>query len=294
MMKKVLVIFQKIVIITLFLTLGLSLGSLLFEKYIFYAHVLVHFQLQYWVIITLCVLILFSRKSFVYATIGMLYTITFYVIWIHAVTLRSIPPSSVDVIFLNSQYDNAQTQPVLDLVHQFNPTTIALVESNPDLVDSLTETYDEPLVNHRAYASSCTILSSSPPTQSEVRGKDYLPLCVVNFADFDLITVHPHRPLTKAILDENIQFFDSIQRVITEHEVRGRHFLIVGDFNATHYSAYFRERFARYDQSILYTWMVGTPLVLPLDHVLTDMNIRVGRSKSVGSDHTALLIDILD
>ncbi len=291
---KIIPLLKKILIAILLLTISVSLLSLVLEKHIFYAHLFVHFQLQYFIIIATCsTLLLFFPKK-IYAIVGLGTTILFYILWIHKISFFSGDLETTDILFLNSQYDSSRMDLTLNLIEQLKPTTISLVESNPNLIKKIIPLKNEPVLNHRAYASSCTVFSELPTNEQKVLGKNHLPICIVSFANFDLITVHPHRPMNPAILQENLQFFDELSTVIQEYESKKQKFIVVGDFNSTYYSAYFRERFGRYDQKIISTWMVGTPLALPIDHVLTNMQVRVERSPQVGSDHRALLIDVLE
>lgn len=291
---KIIPLLKKILTAILLLTISVSLLSLVLEKHIFYAHLFVHFQLQYFLIIFVCSLLLLVLKKYIFAIIGLLYIITFYFFFFHKMSLFSTLPETTDILFLNSQYDSSRMDLTLNLIEQLKPTTISLVESNPNLIKKIIPLKNEPALNHRAYASSCTVFSELPTNEQKILGKNHLPICIVSFANFDLITVHPHRPMNPAILQENLQFFDELSTVIQKYETNKRKFIVVGDFNSTYYSSYFRERFGRYDQKIISTWMAGTPLSLPIDHVLTNMNVQVERSPQVGSDHRALLIDILE
>jgi hypothetical protein len=291
---KIIPLLKKILIAILLFTIGVSLLSLVLEKHIFYAHLFVHFQLQYFIIIATCsTLLLFFPKK-LYAIVGFIFTLIFYILWIHKISFFSGDLETTDILFLNSQYDSSRMDRTLNLIEQLKPTTISLVESNPNLIKKIIPLKNEPVLNHRAYASSCTVFSELRTNEQKVLGKNHLPICIVSFANFDLITVHPHRPMNPAILQENLQFFDELSTVIQEYESKKQKFIVVGDFNSTYYSAYFRERFGRYDQKIISTWMAGTPLALPIDHVLTNMQVRVERSPQVGSDHRALLIDVLE
>ena len=284
----------KILIAIFSLTIGTSLLSLILEKHIFYAHLFVHFQFQYFVIILICSIFLFFLKKKYYSIGGFLYCVILFLTYIHRVTFFSPLPKNVDIFFLNSQYDSSHLKSTLAVIQTADPMTLNLVESNPLLVEEIIALRNTPILNHRAYASSCTIFSQYPTKEQKVISQNHLPICIVSFENFDLLTVHPHRPLNREILAENLKFFYELQKIIQEYEQSEQNFLVVGDFNSTYYSAYFRERFGQYDQKIFATWMAGTPLGLPIDHVLTNMNVQVGRSGPVGSDHRAILIDILE
>lgn len=284
----------KILAAILLITLGISLFSLLFEKYIFYAHLFVHFQFQYFVIVLICSLALFLFKKKYQSILGFFYCGVLYFFYLHRIILFPTIPDNVDIVFLNSQYDSTHVESTFEVIQEINPQIVGLVESSPLLVEKITAVKNEPVLNHRAYASSCTIFSENPVKEQKILGKNHLPICIVSFETFDLITVHPHRPMNREILAENLVFFDELHKIIQDYEEAGRKFIVVGDFNSTYYSSYFRERFGQYDQKIFSTWMVGTPLSLPIDHVLTNIKVQVARSSPVGSDHRALLVDILE
>ncbi len=285
---------QKTLVIISSITIGIALCSILLEQHIFYAHLFVHFQLQYFLIVLFCSIALLFLKKYVSAIIGIIFCSILYIFFIHKVVFFSSVPSTVDILFLNSQYDSQEIDRTMNLIETLKPTTLALVESHPTLVQNILQTRESPILNHRAYASSCTIFSQEKAIEKTVLGKNHLPMCIINFEHFDLVVVHPHRPMNKAILAENKEFFDDLEKLIQVYEKNNRQFLVVGDFNTTYYSTYFRTRFGQYDQKIFSTWMVGTPLSLPIDHVLTNMKVHVERSSQVGSDHRGLLIDILE
>ncbi len=279
--------------VLLVVVVSLSLGSLALEKYFFPASLLVHFQLQYWVVALVCVSTLLYFRKYIFFISGFLFVSVVFSVWIRHVDPFATAPSHPDIIFLNNQYDQKETALVVNMVADKKPSYVALVESNPVLVNELTKIKGDPIIDHRSYASSCTLFSDVRNTSSTVLGKTYLPICILHLDDYDLVTVHPHRPTNAAILKENVAFFDDIARLIRGYEEQRRSFIIVGDFNSTRYSSYFRERFGKYDQEIIYTWLPNTPITLPLDHVLTNMKVEIGRSEYVGSDHRALLIHII-
>ncbi len=283
--------FYWIFFIGLLVAILLSLFSIIFEKLFVLAHLLVHFQLQYFVVALVCTLGLLAMKKWYLASSGGIFMLLLYILLLHPIQLFAGEVERVDIFYMNSHYSNEDMQPIIEAIEEYSPKTIALVESNPLIVESLADIGLEPSVNHRSYASSCTVYTSNE-LSSMVEGQTHLPLCIVSYDDYDLITVHAHRPLGKANIKENVEFFDQLVAIIEDYEEAGRKFIIVGDFNATRYSSYFRSRFGKYVVTNLYSWMVNTPFALPIDHVITNMDVDFVRSGNLGSDHRALLVQI--
>jgi hypothetical protein len=286
-MKKTLLV----AIVALVVTVLTSLLSMLFEKVLVVAHLMVHFQLQYFTVIIFFSLTLLLFKKWKVALPGLVYAIALYVLSLHPLSLFPGQIDSVDIFYINSHYSNENFTPIVDAIESLDPKTIAIVESNPALVEKLGDVRPDLILNHRAYASSCTIYADEA-LDANVEGRTHLPLCIAEFKDFDLLTVHAHRPLGKANLEENIEFFDQIKEILDEYEDKSENFILVGDFNSSLYSSYFRDRFSNYVHINFYTWMTNTPLALPIDHVMTNMDIEFVRTGNLGSDHRALLIQI--
>jgi hypothetical protein len=288
MKKKILYWF---LVVWLVSTILLSLFSIVFEKDFVIAHLLVHFQFQFFILAFIPTIGLIAFKKWSTSTIGIVFLMLLYIILLHPIQFFSGSLDRVDIFFINSYYLNDDVQPIVDSIKENNPRTIAIVESNPLIVEQLKGINREPILDHRAYASSCSIFTSGH-LSAEIEGRTHLPLCIVHYENYDLISVHAHRPFGEESIEENIKFFDQIAELIEVYEQSNKKFIIVGDFNATLYSSYFRDRFGKYVQKNLYTWMVETPLALPIDHVITNMDVDYVRTEDLGSDHTALLIQI--
>lgn len=271
-------------------TIILSVCSRLLEKTHHIFHLLVHFQLQYWVIITIGTFVFLWQKKWKLFGIGMIFTVCLFA-WIHPVQLFKKPISSVEVFFLNAQYDLKDSSLILETITELNPKTVSIVESNPELVNEVSRVLGEPILNHRAYASSCTVFSGDH-VSTEVIGKTHLPICVVKFDEYTLITIHAHRPIEQKVLEENIEFFDQIHEMIQKLENDNEKFLLVGDFNSTIYSAYFRERFEKYFIKNLYTWKTNSLISLPIDHALSNIDVEISKTGNVGSDHVGVLVEM--
>lgn len=281
-------IFYWIFLIGLLATILLSFGSIIFEKVFVISHLLVHFQLQYFILAFVFTAGLLFIKKWYESIAGLIFMILLYSLLLHPIQYFSGSVERVDIFYINSHYNNDNVQSIVKAIEENSPDTIAIVESNPLIVEKL---QIKPVLNHRAYASSCTIFTNNYIT-AEIEGRTHLPLCIIHYQDYDLITAHAHRPLGKANIQENVEFFDQLMTLIKSYEQANKKFIIVGDFNATRYSSYFRDRFGDYVTKNLYTWMVKTPFALPIDHVITNMNVDYVRTKDLGSDHTGLLIQI--
>lgn len=279
--------------ITLFGGIFASVFSLLFEKFIFLASLMVHFQLQYVICIFVSSLLLGYFQKTISGIIGVTISILLCIFVITPIQFTSPNINNVDIFFINMLYTNTEVQPIIDAIKTADPESIAIVESNMTMTKQIqTQLNKMPAIDHRAFAGSCTVYTTKEPHRATVTGQTHIPICTISFENYDLLVVHAHQPTAKTILEENITFFNTLKKRIEAYEKEHRHFIIVGDFNATVYSDYFTDFFDPYIKTNSYTWQADTPLALPIDHVISNMNIEYAVSSDLGSDHRALLIDI--
>jgi endonuclease/exonuclease/phosphatase (EEP) superfamily protein YafD len=115
-----------------------------------------------------------------------------------------------------------------------------------------------------------------------------------------LITGHPSHPMSKVYFEERNQQLAKI----ADYVAKVKNPLLIGDFNVTMWSPYYR-RFvskagisnARAGFGILPTWPTFRPLLyIPIDHCFVRRNIKVlniRTGRDVGSDHLPLITDLL-
>jgi hypothetical protein len=238
--------------------------------------------------------LLAMQKRWMIFSSSILWLVVTYIAILHPISLFSLKQlDEVDLFYLNAHYSNEHPEEIIEPLNDTSPKTIVLVESSPEVVNIADAIRDDQAINHRAYASSCTIYTINF-LDAEVANLTHLPICIIRYEEYDLLSIHAHRPLGEANLKENVEFFDTIKNYIDDYESTNRSFILVGDFNSSNYSKLFRDRFGEYIQTNRYTWMTNTPITLPIDHVITNMNVEVAQQRIKGSDHSALLINFLD
>jgi hypothetical protein len=74
----------------------------------------------------------------------------------------------------------------------------------------------------------------------------------------------------------------------------GKKAMIIGDFNSSIFSPIMHRYFGDLSKRLLYTWNRGKIWQLPIDHALTQEDIKVTIVSKKTSDHAALVIDLVD
>jgi len=294
MEKKKRVITQYIAFFFIVFGVGASAGTFLLEKHLLAAHLGVHLQFQCWISVLLGFVLFCFIRNWKWVLFSSLYLAVSYAFILHPISLFSISePEEFDIFYMNTHYSNTKPQNISKYLKEKAPDTVALTETNPKVVELVDVFRSDKIINHRAYASSCTIYGGAHES-SDISNLTHLPICTVSFPSYDLLLVHAHRPFGDANLQENLDFFDVIKSRLVEYEQNGEKFVLVGDFNSSNYSKYFKDRFGEYIHVNRHTWLTHTPLTTPIDHVLTNMEVKVFSKRISGSDHSALLIDILE
>lgn len=210
--------------------------------------------------------------------------------------------AQIGVIGLNVQYTNGDTRRVIDYLRTARADIVVLVEVNAAwaaAVAELAAEYPASRLEPRATFEGLAVLSRWPIRTSEVIdfGTLGIPSIVATVAtpggDLEVIATHPRPQLTPA-LDRELR--GHLRRVGERAAASRLPCLVVGDLNATPWSAPFRgllaagglENTSR-GRGVQPTWNARfiAPRI-PIDHILASPGMRVVERRvgpDVGSDH---------
>lgn len=115
-----------------------------------------------------------------------------------------------------------------------------------------------------------------------------------------VLAIHPEAPLGEQAFETRNEAFSSI---IARRQSLSENLMIIGDFNTTPYSIYFRKLLkglnlvdSRKGFGVLATWPAWLPPArIPIDHCLISKNLFVRRREvgpMVGSDHLPVYVEV--
>ena len=263
-----------------------------------------HFQPQYTLggisILLLGALFKIDRRMILLASIAVL-THFFLIIYpIRMSDMDQTKASEIDFFFMNSNYFNEKYLDIYDEYDKYSSASqiyekgsVALVEANEDIIRLFTQEYGDPVEIEGVGGQTCVIFSRTfMAVPNDTLPKFEYPTCIASSRNITQIVVHPYPPLSKELADRQAVYFEQISEYIEELRSTGTDFIVMGDFNSTKYNAVFRRYFGSMDSTDLYTWELGKPWMLQLDHVFSNKPIDVYRSKRLSSDHIGLFINI--
>ncbi|MEM1085608.1 MAG: endonuclease/exonuclease/phosphatase family protein [Verrucomicrobiota bacterium] len=269
-----------------------------------------HFQAQYFVALLLAaVVLLFSKRKRLALVPGLL-------LLVPALRLAplylpaSSPPDgpSLKVVAFNVQGSNDRYAETIAWILKTDPDFIYLPECNPDWAKAL-----KPLDEVYPHAADFPILgnighcfrSKYPITDKQimVKGKIKVPLLKVVIkmpqGEVTVFGAHPVPPVSEFWASEQDVYLASLTEMSTAIDGPA---LIIGDLNATRWSARLTEILKHYDDSadgrgFRATWMRENWLLsIPIDHVF-HRGFRGVKSREVGpnigSDHRAVVAELV-
>lgn len=215
----------------------------------------------------------------------------------------------LSVVSVNVHGPNREVDRVVAYLRDRRADLVALVEVRPECaaaLESLRDEYPHRVAHPRPDNFGLAVLSRRPLVEPRIEafGGVTCPVMVVRVgADADgflLVVVHPHPPIgprdAAALRTQLAAVADFVAAAPLPC-------LVAGDFNATPWSAAFRDFVARsglrdsaLGHGVQPTWnaRLGLP-VLPIDHVLVPAGFRVlGRrvGPDVGSDHLPVEVEL--
>lgn len=227
-------------------------------------------------------------------------TLLFPILAITLITLQlpqniQITPSKLtqgDIYYINMNIHNTNEEVIINQITQTNSQTVAIVELTADMARSLQKEYPYFITTNKpANSDNCGIFSKTKPIQTKIYNLSYN-ICTAQFSDYTLIAVHPLPPLNSKAWELQKKHFKEVNELYSQLKSEGQNPIIVGDFNSTIYSPIYKSQFSQFKEKVLYTWNKSSILTLPIDHVLSKINLDVLLLEQLSSDHTALLIKL--
>lgn len=280
-----------------------------------------HFQAQYFGFSLLLLgLLLLTRRRWLILTSVLCVSLLAQQILPWYIPGNSVPANTTPlrVLASNLNVGNFEYSALLNLVQQEQPDVLVLTEVN--------DTWGKPLAPLRSQfpywfglsedsSAGIAILSRSPLENPEIVrfSPDSTPSIVTQLTidrhPVSLVAVHPLVPIRHVLFHRRNRQFAAMSEQID----RSDSLIIVGDFNATMWSPYFRlltTKLGLHDSrkgfGILPTWTTPSPvspfpawlaplLAIPIDHCLLSRDIRATAmhiGAPVGSDHLPIVVDL--
>lgn len=301
---------------------GLSAIALLTSHYGWQwrLELLSHFQVQYWVMTLLLLLLLTLSRRRALIWIGL-----FCVALLSTQILPwYLPPNwlfpttgNLRVLVANLNAKNQSYQPVLTLVRQENPDVAVFIEVDDRWVaqlDTLQDLLPYSVGQPNPYHLGLMMYSRLPLTNPQV--KFFTPENVSTTAEIAIagqplyfVATHPLSPIKHSFFHGRNLQLEEIRQALQEVTLP---IVMVGDLNITMWSPYYRRfirstglKDARQGWGILPTWPTGNlfrlpartaPLFsIPIDHCLISPGLRVAQLRTggpTGSDHRPIIVDL--
>lgn len=248
-----------------------------------------HFYLQYFIVwfIALILSILLKDKLSVFITLILL-----IFLW------SSIEKDSIigyekiienDVYYLNANYNNFKPELIVEDIKKYNPKYVAIVELNKELYKKLKKEYKNVVYLPRE-ASSLWFFTNEEIKNEIIHELTY-PVLEINVDDISMYIIHPFPPLTSKLAEKQKLHFDEVSYLFSKNTSLRK--LIIWDFNSSYYSLIFQKYFWNLKYKPLYSWSFWTPLMIPIDYVISNKDIfEINRVDFDWSDHSPIIIDI--
>ncbi len=311
-------VFRRALVALGLINVVMTVGSLL-APYHWALDVLTHFTLTYTFVLALCVVLALAlRLRLVWTGIFVLGLLPNLVIlfpyFVGYGEQVSAGPGDATLTVLNMNISTASDhyEQVTDLMASTEADVVALVEVRQDLLDHIAETLGEtyPYVYAKPsrHTMGLAVVSRYPFSRTETaelyrrgtRSKEYLDVTVdVDGQPVRFFTVHPFPPMGASWVASR----DGEFTVFAEHaQDVAEPLVLVGDFNATPWSAPVRELTASTDLrpanlgfGVRPTWFFALVMQAPLDYLLVSDELAVTRyqtGKQFGSDHLPVVAEL--
>lgn len=285
---------DSVLVITLLCTVLISSISFACSNWNYLFFLQSHFQLQYALIILFLAILLFFVRQVIIGLAALTYIFALYSHVLHPIEFfpQSIPED--DIYFINmfgKELDYPED--IVDDILTRNPDIVTFAEATDSVIATLRNVYGNPHVSDKQDHFYCAIFSYEKPLTAYTL--DYLnaPLCIAEYDSFTLVVLHTYSPTSYGKWHLQNEYLTQVNAILTTLENDAKPFMLVGDFNSSNYAKPFRSYFGAYVQKNIYTWHTRRPYTLPLDHVITNLDIQYHRTEKFSSDHAGLVIDIL-
>lgn len=301
--------FSVTTIITAFICLATILGYLGKVYWIF--DLFAHFRLQYTVILLIMILAFFLYKKQNLAAVAVLFLIpnlyeTGSIFF--GGNKKEDLKKYLKISSINLLSTNGNEQAVLDLIQSQDPDILILLELNErwekDLATAI-ETYPYQKIIPRtsfgmAMLSKVEVQNTTELNLSPAGIPSLLATILFDHQQIQIMAIHPVPPVGQQAFEyRNAQFAS----IIAMKQVLHENLIIIGDFNSTPYSPYFKQLTnelnlldSRKGFGVLATWPTWfPPLKIPIDHCLVSPSIFIKNravGEPIGSDHLPIYLEV--
>jgi endonuclease/exonuclease/phosphatase (EEP) superfamily protein YafD len=212
------------------------------------------------------------------------------------------------LLYANVETGNREYQKFINIINTQNPEIVCLVEMNDVWDSELNLTHEYPF-SHKILRNDnfgLAIYSKLPIKADSVSdfGPDIVPAISLELSTKDsktirLIVLHAIPPISADAYYNNKLLF---RRISTQLKFEEQPVIVVGDFNATTFSSFYKNMLkwanlsdAMWGKGLIRTWNAKNPFLrFTIDHVLYSSHI-VRKNAEVmtpfGSDHLPLMFD---
>lgn len=285
-----------------------------------------HFQIQYFLILTvLLVILLFSKRpipiliSLFCCTLVALFIVPWFIP--NNLIVSASDGVKIKILSANVNIFNNDYTPIINLIKIEQPDIAVLIEVNKKWVNQL-ETlellYPYSLGDIKYKALNVIVYSKRPLDNSQIDFWGEAPHTspvidaqqTIDNTTFELLAVHPLPPIKTSFFQSRN---DYLNRMSEWARSRTNPIIIIGDLNITVWSPYYKKliretnlKNTRKGFGLLPTWLPeGMPITwslwlyrffgLPIDHCLIDPQIQVSQMQvgpNVKSDHLPIVVDL--
>jgi endonuclease/exonuclease/phosphatase (EEP) superfamily protein YafD len=298
-----------ILIVTTLLTLAGFAG-----KYGYWFDLTSHFQVQYLIIIILCLIYYIFRKRWKIAISTLLISL---IIIIQIAPLYIYPSNyshketshSIKLLLINIRTQNTDYQKAINYIERMNPDILALEEINNTWLKALENTllnytYKEEIPRGDNFGIG--LYSKIPLEETSIKyfGNSSVPSILANFKFNDspatLLFTHPVPPGSYDYFHRRNHQLDAIARNRKDFHPN---LIVIGDLNTSSWSYYFKKfrkemriQDSRKGFGVQTSWPTMMPILLTtIDHCLvSDKFIVLDRKigEKIGSDHYPVYIEL--
>jgi len=285
-----------------------------------------HFQIQYFLVLTVLLVVLIFSKHTIPILIG-LFCCTLIALFLlpwfipDNLIVSNSSGAKVRILSANVNLGNNDYTPIINLIKIEQPDIAVLIEVNKKWVNQLEilePLYPYSLGDLKYEALNVIVYSKRPLDNSKIDywGETPHTSPVINTQQtldnitFDLLAVHPLPPFKPSFFQSRNNY---LNRVSEWARSRTNPIVLIGDLNITMWSPYYKKliretnlKNTRKGFGLLPTWLPdGMPqnwslwlyhfFGLPIDHCLVDPQIQVTQMQigpNIKSDHLPIMVDL--
>ena len=276
--------------IHLFYWMMLAIVFSILWKYYFLFDLFTHFSLQYFFSAILMFFVFLIRKNYTYmvlASVVIVY-LSFMVTWTKIMYGWNI--ENPKIYFLNANYFNQNSDPIVEDIVNTDADVIWLVEINEELFDKLKNRLDyEVEYYYRDWVMSYAFFSKHP-IKKMTNIRELYPIWIMKLYDGSYFyIIHPLPPITAHLSNSQKNLFRRVSELLQEHHKKWEKFVLVWDFNSTKYSNTFQKYFWEYNYQAVHSWIVRTIMSLPIDYIISNYPLQIEWWNFLTSDHIPIL-----